>query len=53
MASVRRYKTARGETRYSVRWRDADGQEHERAAGPRRADADRLRWTSTPVRDAS
>jgi integrase len=43
MASVRRYRTAKGETRYSVRWRDADGQEHERAAGPRHDDAKRLR----------
>lgn len=39
MASVRRYRTAKGETRYSVRWRDADGHEHERAAGPLRAEA--------------
>ena len=43
MASIRRYRTRKGETRYSVRWRDADGREHERAAGPRREDALRIR----------
>ena len=43
MASIRRYRTAKGERRYSVRWRDADGAEHERAAGPRLEDAQRLR----------
>lgn len=42
MASIRRYRTRGGEYRYAVRWREA-GREREQAAGPRRADAARLK----------
>lgn len=43
MASIRRSRTRNGEARYSVRWRDHDGREHERACGPRREDALRVK----------
>ena len=43
MASIRKRVTARGEARYYVRWRDANGEQRETAAGPRHEDARRLR----------
>lgn len=43
MASIRKRVTARGEARYYVRWRDANGEQRETAAGPRHEDAKRLR----------
>ena len=41
MASVRKYRTKAGETRYLVRWRDRSGGEHSRAFGRLR---DAQRW---------